>query len=178
MPLDAIQLPFNCYKIVIKLSWNCIAASLSQRCIGVSQRPIPMPRYGSSAVLVYFSAPLFAASLLQPRTGGFWPLTRVPAPRWWTPAPLSYTRLRFLRRHGTFQRRIFMQFSGAMPHWRIPTSHSYAASRLQRRTAGLQRFMLTQHRVNNDRAPETQANNCCVAAWQPLTKTRSDGCLR
>ena len=150
MPLDAIQLPFNCYKIVIKLSWNCIAASLFQRCIGVSQRRIPMLRYGSSAVLVYFSAPLFAASLLQPRTGGFWPLTRVPAPRWWTPALLSYIRFEVFASPWCFSATYFYAVFGfhaaltdsndpflrslaaPAPHGWTPAFHAHATSCEQR----------------------------------------------
>ena len=124
-----------------------------QRCSGGFQRPALMQHRGSSAALVD-----------PDPTFGFWRhaggLQRL----------LLMQGFRFLC--------IFMLFLGSMPPWRIPTTHFYAASWLQCRTAGLQRFMLTQHRVNNDRAPETQANKCCVAAWQPFTKTRSDGCLR
>ena len=140
--LDATQLPFNFHKIDIKLLWwNCIAASLFQRCIGVSKRPIAMPRYGSSA-----STPLFGASLLQPRTGGFWPLTRVPALRWWPPAPLSYTRFEVLASPWCFSAMYFYAVFGfhaaltdsndpflrslaaPAPHGWTPAFHAHATS--------------------------------------------------
>jgi hypothetical protein len=126
------------------------AASRFQRRTGGFQRPIPMQHYGSSAALVDSSAPLLCS-------------IAVPAPHWWIPAPHSYAALGFQRRTGGFQRFILMQHRGSSvalvhssapflcsimvpaPHWRIPAPHSYASSRLQRRTGGFQRPILTQH---------------------------------
>ena len=161
--------------MVIKLQLNFIAASLFQRCIGGLQRPIFMQHYGFSAVLVDFSAPLLCS-------------IAAPAPLWWILTHQSGSSATLVDSSASFLCKIwvppsqkcfpathFLHFPGSMPHWRIPATK---ASRLQPRTAGLQRLRLTQHVWTTIVYPRHKQTSAASQPDSLLAKTRSDGCLR
>jgi hypothetical protein len=167
-------LPSNCYKIVITLPLNCIAASLFQRCIGVLQRPIPMPRYGSIAALVGFQRPALmqhrgssAALVVSDSTLGFRPLVdssasflckiSAPASQWCFSATYFYAVFGFnaalTDSNGPFLRSL----AAPAPHGWTPAFHAHATS-------------CEQRLCTRDTSKQVQRRS--------LAAFRSDGCLR
>ena len=155
--------------MVIKLQLNCIAASLFQRCVGGLQRPIFMQHYGFSAVLVDFSAPLLCS-------------IAAPAPLWWILTHQSGSSATRVHSSASFLCKIWVPPS---QEW-FPAIHFFAFSRFNAALADSSDQSIAAPAphgwtpapqayatcVNNDRAPKTQANNCCVAAWQPARKDK------